>query len=40
MAKDNVYLMTVLNYTTLASVNALFTQGRALCESFVMYVKK
>lgn len=40
MAKDNVFLMTVLNYTTLAYVNALFTRGRALCEYFVMYVKK
>ena len=35
MAKDNVFLMTVL-----AFVNALFTRGRALCEYFVMYVKK
>ena len=40
MAKDNVFLMTVLNYTTLAFVNALFTRGHVLCEYFVMYVKK
>lgn len=39
MAKDSVFLMTVLN-CTLAFVNALFTRGRALCEYFVMYVKK
>lgn len=40
MAKDNFFLMTVLNYTTIAFVNAFFTRGGALCQYFVMYVKK